>query len=83
MEKVFLFDLGNVLAKNLDDYELYKQLNCKISYQQFEEYWLSNELVIKAHEGLVSDEIHIKELLKYCKSDLSITDFYNIYKNLR
>lgn len=82
MEKVFLFDLGNVLAKNLDNHELYKQLNCKITYDQFEEYWFSNDLVIKAHEGLVSDEVHVKELLRYCKSDLSIDDFYKVYNNL-
>ena len=79
MDKVFLFDLGNVLAKSLDNRELYNKLNCKIPYEQFEEYWFGDDLVIKAHEGLVSDEVHIKALLKYCKSDLSIDDFYKIY----
>lgn len=82
MDKVFLFDIGNVLAKPLDNRELYNKLNCKISYEMFEEYWFSNELVIKAHEGLISDETHIAALLKYCKSNLSVHDFYKIYNNL-
>lgn len=82
MDKVFLFDLGNVLAKPLDNHELYNKLNCKITYEQFEKYWFRNELVIKAHEGLISDNIQIEALLKYCKSNLSIADFYKVYNNL-
>lgn len=39
MDRVFLFDLGNVLAKPLDNYELYNKLNCKISYDKFLSYW--------------------------------------------
>lgn len=34
MDKVFLFDLGNVLAKPLDNSGLYDKLNCKITYEQ-------------------------------------------------
>ena len=82
MDKVFLFDLGNVLAKSLDNHELYNKLNCKITYEQFEEYWFGNDLSIKAHEGLVSDKVHIDALLEYCKSNLSIDDFYKVYNNL-
>ena len=82
MDKVFLFDLGNVLAKPLDNHELYNKLNCKITYEQFEKYWFENDLVIKAHEGLVLDKVHIDALLKYCRSNLSIDDFYKIYNNL-
>ena len=82
MNKVFLFDLGNVLAKPLNNYELYENLRCKISYQEFENYWFWNEVVIKAHKGLVPDEYHIKKLLEFCKSDLSVKDFYIMYNEL-
>lgn len=82
MDKVFLFDLGNVLAKPIDNHELYDKLNCKITYEQFEKYWFENDLVIKAHEGKVSDKVHIEALLEYCKSSLSIDEFYNIYSSL-
>ena len=34
MDRIFLFDLGNVLAKSLDDYYLYNKLNCKIPYNE-------------------------------------------------
>lgn len=82
MSKVILFDLGNVLARPLNNYELYENLKCKISYQEFENYWFCDEVVIDAHKGLVSDEYHIKKLLEFCKSDLSIKDFYTIYNEL-
>lgn len=82
MDRIFLFDLGNVLAKSLDDYGLYNKLNCKISYDEFLQYWWSDNLVIKAHMGLISDDEHVESLLKFCKSDLSINQFYEIYNNL-
>lgn len=39
MDRIFLFDLGDVLVKFLDDYDLYNKLNCKISYDEFLPYW--------------------------------------------
>ena len=82
MDRIFLFDLGNVLAKSLDDYGLYNKLNCKISYDEFLQYWWGNDLVLKAHMGLVTDDEHVEALLKFCKSDLSINQFYEIYNSL-
>lgn len=82
MQKTVLFDLGNVLAKPLDDYDLYNKLNCRIPYENFLEYWWYNELVIKAHKGLISDEEHIKALLDFCNSNLSIEEFYHVYNSL-
>lgn len=81
MKKIFLFDLGNVIVVPMDVHELYTKLKCNISYEDFKEYWGGNDLVIKAHAGLVSDEVHIEALLKYCKSDLTIDDFYDVYFN--
>ena len=82
MDRIFLFDLGNVLAKSLDDYGLYNKLNCKISYDEFLQYWWSDDLVLKAHMGLATDDEHVEALLKFCKSDLSINQFYEIYNSL-
>lgn len=82
MNRIFLFDLGNVLAKPLDDYDLYNKLSCKITYDEFLKYWWCDDLVIKAHMGLVTDDEHVQALLKFCKSDLSINEFYEIYNNL-
>lgn len=82
MDRIFLFDLGNVLAKSLDDYGLYNKLNCKISYDKFSQYWWGDDLVLKAHMGLVTDDEHVEALLKFCKSDLSINQFYEIYNSL-
>lgn len=82
MDRIFLFDLGNVLAKSLDDYDLYNKLNCKISYDEFLQYWWGDDLVLKAHMGLATDDEHVEALLKFCKSDLSINQFYEIYNSL-
>ncbi len=81
-KKVFLFDLGNVVACPIDNKILYNHLNCKISYEEFEKYWLCNDLIIKSHMGFVSDDLSISELLKYCKSDVSVEQFYKIYNHL-
>jgi len=82
MDKIFLFDLGNVLAKRLDDYNLYNKLNCKISYEDFLKYWWGDDLVIKAHMGVITDDEHVEALLDFCKSDLSVNEFYEIYNRL-
>lgn len=82
MNKIFLFDLGNVLAKPLNDYDLYNKLNCKITYDEFLQYWWNDDLVIKAHKGIITDDEHVKALLRFCKSDLSINEFYKIYNDL-
>lgn len=82
MNRIFLFDLGNVLAKPLNDYDLYNKLNCKISYDEFLQYWWGDDLVLKAHMGLATDDEHVEALLKFCKSDLSINQFYEIYNSL-
>lgn len=82
MNRIFLFDLGNVLAKPINDFNLYSKLDCKISYEDFLDYWWNNDLVIKAHMGLISDEEHINSLLNFCKSSLSLEEFLNIYNNM-
>lgn len=82
MDRIFLFDLGNVLAKRLDDYDLYNKLNCKIAYDKFLQYWWCDDLVIKAHMGIINDDEHVEALLNFCKSDLSINEFYEIYNRM-
>lgn len=80
---IFLFDLGGVLIKPMDHYKLYDKLKCKISFNEFEKYWCWDKTVLDAHKGTVSDEYHIKELLSFTKSNLSIEEFYKIYADLR
>lgn len=57
-------------------------MNCKISYDEFLQYWWCDDLVIKAHMGLITDDEHVEALLKSCKSHLSLHQFYEIYNNL-
>lgn len=83
INKLFLFDLGGVLIKPMDHYKLYDELKCKIPYKEFEKYWCWDKTVLDAHKGTVSDEYHIKQLLSFTKSNLSIEEFYKIYADLR
>lgn len=83
INKLFLFDLGGVLIKPMDHYKLYDKLKCKIPYKEFEKYWCWDKTVLDAHKGTVSDEYHIKQLLSFTKSNLSIEEFYKIYADLR
>lgn len=83
MDKIFLFDLGGVLIKPMDHHKLYDKLNCKISYSEFEKYWCWDKTVLDAHKGIITDDYHVKELLNYVKSDISLKEFYKIYAELR
>lgn len=82
MNKIFLFDLGGVLQKSMNINKLYERLNCKISYKEFEKYWFCDKSVIDAHKGLITDEFHIKKLLDFSGSSISINDFKKIYCEL-
>lgn len=83
MNKIFLFDLGGVLLKPMNHHDLYNKLNCKISFSDFEKYWCWDTTVLDAHKGTVTDDYHVKELLEYAKSDISLKQFYEIYSNLQ
>lgn len=83
MNKIFLFDLGGVLLKPMNHHDLYNKLNCKIPFSDFEKYWCFDKTVLDAHKGTVTDDYHVKKLLEYTKSDISLKQFYDIYANLR
>ena len=82
MYKVFLFDLGNVLAKPLDDKTLYEKLQCKVGYQEFLQYLYFDEAAVGAHTGHVSDDDHVKAVIQNCGTKVSMEEYYKIYMNL-
>ena len=79
MKRVFVFDLGNVIVKPMNIKMLYEMLNCKISYENFSNFFKSSKYADEVHMGRISDEQYIKEVLKYANSDKTIEEFKEIY----
>ena len=76
---IILFDIGNVTCKPLDEIDIFNISGSKIEYDLFIDYWRNSKASADAHQGLISDKEHIEDLLSYCKSDVSVEDYYNEY----
>ena len=76
---IVLFDIGNVTCKHLDEIDIFSIAGSKIEFDSFIDYWINSKLSVAAHQGLISDKEHIKDLLEYCKSDVTVEDYYNKY----
>lgn len=79
MDKIFVFDLGNVIVIPMDVKLLYDMLECKISYEEFIEFFKNDKSVIDAHMGLISDDAHIEKLLEFSKSNKTLNEYKEIY----
>ena len=78
-EKIYVFDLGNVIVTPINTKFLYEKLDCLISYENFLSFFLYDKSVIDAHAGLISDKKHIQKLLDFSKSQKSIEEYKRIY----
>ena len=76
---IVLFDIGNVTCKHLDEIDIFSIAGSKIEFDSFIDYWINSKLSVAAHQWLISDKEHIKDLLEYCKSDVTVEDYYNKY----
>lgn len=79
MEKVFVFDLGNVIVRPMNVKKLYEMLECKVSFEEFCEYFKKDKSVDDIHKGLISTEEHIKKILEFSGSDKSVEEYISIY----
>lgn len=76
---IVLFDLGQVLVYPLREKDLFEFIKPEISYDDFCNYWKNSKTLDDAHQGLILDTYYIKCLLEYCKSKVSIQEFYDKY----
>lgn len=79
MDKIFVFDLGNVIVIPMNVKLLYDMLECKISYEEFIDFFKNDKSVIDAHMGLISDDSHIEKLLEFSKSNKTLNEYKEIY----
>lgn len=78
-EKIYVFDLGNVIVKPMDVKMLYELLECKIEYDEFLNFFCYDKSVIDAHNGLISDDEHIIRILEYSGSIKSLEEYKRIF----
>ena len=79
MNKVFVFDLGNVIVIPMNIKMLYEKLECEVSYEEFINFFKNDKSVIDAHMGLISDDEHIEKLLEFSKSNKTLNEYKEIY----
>lgn len=79
MEKIFVFDLGNVIVRPMSVKKLYKMLECKVSFEDFNKYLKNDKSSDEIHRGLISTEEYIKKILEYSRSDKNVEEFISIF----
>lgn len=79
MEKIFVFDLGNVIVRPMNIHMLYEMLECKVSYEEFCEYFKKDKSVDDVHRGLISTEEHIKKILEFSGSNKTVDEYISIF----
>ena len=79
MEKVFVFDLGNVIVIPMNVKKLYEMLECKISYEEFMNYFKNDKSVDDIHKGLISTEEYIDKMIKFTGSNKTIDEYISIF----
>lgn len=79
MEKVFVFDLGNVIVRPMSVKKLYDMLECKVSFEKFYEYFKFDKSSDDIHRGLISIEEYIKKMLKFSGSEKNVEEFISIF----
>lgn len=79
MEKVFVFDLGNVIVRPMNVKKLYEMLECKVSFEKFYEYFKIDKSSSDIHRGLISIEEYIKKLLKFSESEKNVEECISIF----
>ena len=79
MKKVFVFDLGNVIVRPMSVKKLYEMLDCKVSYEEFSNYFKKDKSVEDVHKGLISTEEHIAKIIKFSGSTKKIDEYIDIF----
>lgn len=76
---IVLFDLGQVLVYPLKEEDLFEFIKPEISYEEFCNYWRYSKTLDDAHQGVILDTYYIQCLLEYCKSKVTVQEFYDKY----
>lgn len=77
--KIYVFDLGNVIVVPMNTKLLYDKLECQVSYEEFLDFFKNDKSVIDAHAGLISDDEHISKLLEFSGSNKKIEEYKEIF----
>ncbi len=79
MEKIFIFDLGNVIVRPMSIKKLYEMLNCQVSFEDFYKYLKNDQSSEEIHKGLISTEEYIKKILKFSEPAKTMEECISIF----
>ena len=82
MEKIFLFDIGNVIFKIRDIDELYKKLECKCSYEEFYKFFMDSDTYRASESGKMSIYDYIDTLKKVTGSSVSYEKYIEYHNEV-
>lgn len=79
MDKIYVFDLGNVIISPMNTKLLYEMLEMQVSYDDFLKFFTKSKSSIDAHKGFISDDENIQNILEFCGSSKNIEEYKKIY----
>lgn len=79
MEKVFVFDLGNVIVIPMNTKKLYEMLECKISYEEFRNYFKNDKSAGDIHKGIITTEEYIDKMIEFTGSNKTRDEYISIF----
>lgn len=79
MEKIFVFDLGNVIVRPMSIEKLYEMLECKVSYEEFSNYFKNDKSAGKIHKGLITTEEYVEKILEFSGSNKTLEEYVSIF----
>lgn len=79
MEKIFVFDLGNVIVRPMSIEKLYEMLECKVSYEEFSNYFKNDRSSDKIHRGLITTKEHVEKILEFSGSNKTFEEYVSIF----
>ncbi len=79
MNNVYVFDMGNVLKRSFELSKFYKEIETKISFDIFKDYWYAN--LESVEKGTLNSKQFLNMIRKYSLSPKSLDEIIRIYKD--
>lgn len=79
MERIFVFDLGNVIVRPMSIEKLYEMLECKVSYEEFSNYFKKDKSADKIHKGLIKTKEYVEKILEFSGSNKTFEEYVSIF----
>lgn len=79
IEKIFVFDLENVIVRSMSIEKLYEMLEYKVSYKEFSNYLKNDKSADNIHKGLITTKEYVEKILEFSGSNKTFEEYVNIF----